>query len=383
MFKRKQTLSWREGESCFFWGARQTGKSTLLKELFPRSPRYDLLLSSEYGRLQLHPSLLMEEILADPPFDVPVIIDEVQKIPQLLDDVHWLIVNKNIQFILCGSSARKLKRAGANLLGGRALRFELFPLVYPEIPDFDLIRALNNGLIPRHYLSNRPVLLLEAYVGEYLKEEIAQEALTRNIPAFSRFLEAAAFSNGETVIYKNIASECGVSMPTVKEYFAILEDTLIGNFVPSFQKRPKRRVVQSPRFYYFDVGLANFLLKRKNVVPKSETFGKAFEHFIYQELVAHSHYSGIKYPISYWHTTSDIEVDFILGDHEVAIEVKGVEHVDGHHVKGILAFKEEYTTKKSIIVSLDPRPRQLNNDVLVLPWEHFLQKLWNGELIHG
>jgi len=381
MFKRKQTLANRGEESCFLWGARQVGKSTLLKELFPRAPKYDLLLSSEYGRLQLNPSLMLQEIVANPPVDGPVIIDEVQKIPQLLDDVHWLIVNKNIQFILCGSSARKLKRAGANLLGGRALRFELFPLVYPEIPDFDLVRAVNHGLIPRHYLSNKPELLLEAYVGEYLKEEIAQEALTRNIPAFSRFLEAAAFSNGETVVYKNIASECGISTPTVKEYFDILEDTLIGNFVPSFQKRPKRRVVQSPRFYYFDVGLANFLLKRKSIVPKSQAFGKAFEHFIYQELIAYSHYSGVKYPISYWHTTSDIEVDFILGDHEVAIEVKGVDRVDAHHTKGILAFQEEYTVKKAIIVSLDPRPRALQNGILVLPWNHFLQKLWNGDII--
>ena len=381
MFKRMQDLSLRGQESCFLWGARQTGKSTLLKELFPFSPKYDLLLSSEFGRLQRNPSLMLQELLANPPVDSPVIIDEVQKIPQLLDDVQWLIVNKNIQFILCGSSARKLKRAGANLLGGRALRFELFPLVYPEIPDFDLLRALNSGLLPRHYLSNKPELLLEAYVGEYLKEEIAQEALTRNIPAFSRFLEAAAFSNGEMVVYKNIASECGVSAPTVKEYFDIVVDTLIGSFLPSFQKSPKRRVIQAPRFYYFDVGLANFLLKRKNIVPKSEVFGKAFEHFIYQELVAHSHYSGLKYPISYWRTTSGIEVDFILGDHEVALEVKGVDQVTGEHMKGLKAFQEEYSTKRSIIVSLDPRPRQLDNGIVVLPWAVFLQKLWNGELI--
>lgn len=381
MFKRKQCLEYLGKESCFLWGARQTGKSTLLKELFPDSIKYDLLLSSEFGRLQLNPSLMLQEILAATPIKGPVIIDEVQKIPQLLDDVHWLIVNKNVQFILCGSSARKLKRAGANLLGGRALRFELFPLVYPEIPDFDLLRAINHGLIPRHYLSNRPELLLEAYVGEYLKEEIAQEALTRNIPAFSRFLEAAAFSNGDVVVYKNIASECGVSAPTVKEYFEILEDTLIGNFVPSFQKRPKRRIVQASRFYYFDVGLANYLLKRRNIVPKSEIFGKAFEHFIYQELVAHSHYSGLKYPISYWRTTSNLEVDFILGDHEIALEIKGVDLVDRHHTKGLKAFEEEYKTKKSIIVSLDSRPRQLDSGIMVLPWAHFLQQLWDGELI--
>lgn len=382
MYKRRQSLAHLGKESCFLWGARQTGKSTLLKELFPESPKFDLLLSKEYGRLLTNPSLMLEELLAKPPGNKPVIIDEVQKIPQLLDDVQWLIVNKNIQFILCGSSARKLKRSGANLLGGRALRFELFPLVYPEIPDFDLIRALNHGLLPRHYLSNRPHQLLESYVGEYLKEEIAAEALTRNIPAFSRFLEVAAFSNGDIVSYKNIASECGVSGPTVKEYFDILEQTLIGDFVPAFQRRPKRRVIQAPRFYYFDVGLANFLLKRKAIVPKTELFGKAFEHFIYQELLAHSHYSGLKYPISYWHTASDLEVDFILGDHQVALEVKGVDQVMGKHLKGMHAFQEEYQTEKSIIVSLDPKPRQLENGIVVMPWEYFLKKLWNDEIIH-
>lgn len=381
MFKRIQRLAHRGKESCFLWGARQTGKSTLLKELYPRSPKYDLLLSSQFGRLQLNPSLMLQEILAEHPGDMPVIIDEVQKIPQLLDDVQWLIVNKDVQFILCGSSARKLKRSGANLLGGRALRFELFPLVYPEIPDFDLLRALNNGLIPRHYLSDRPHLLLEAYVGEYLQEEIAAEALTRNIPAFSRFLEVAAFSNGERVIQKNIASECGVSAPTVKEYFDILVDTLIGDFVPAFQKRPKRRVIQVPRFYYFDIGLANFLLKRKEIVPKTELFGKAFEHFIYQEIKAHSNYSGLKYPIAYWHTASGIEVDFVLGDHEVAIEVKGVDQVTGQHLKGLKAFQEEYKVKKNLVVSLDSNPRLLDNGIVVLPWKNFLSKLWSGELI--
>lgn len=381
MFNREQNLSFRGEESAFLWGARQTGKSTLLKKLFPDSPKYDLLLSSEFGRLQANPSLMLEELLANPPGNKPVIIDEIQKIPRLLDDIQWLIVNHNIQFILCGSSARKLKRSCANLLGGRALRYELFPLVYPEIPNFDLLRALNHGLLPRHYLSERPYALLESYVGEYLKEEIAAEALTRNIPAFSRFLEAAAFSNGEAVVYTNIASECGVSASTVKEYFEILVDTLIGRFIPSFQKRPKRRIIHAPRFYYFDVGLANYFLKRKSIAPKSEVFGKAFEHFIYQEIAAHSHYSNIKYPISYWHTSSGLEVDFILGDHEIAIEVKGVDQVSQHHLKGIKAFEEEYTTKKKMIVSMDSKPRQLDSGILVLPWEQFLQKLWGGEVI--
>ena len=380
MYKRKQVFLGRGHESCFLWGARQAGKSTLLKSLFPDSPRYDLLLSDEYRRLSTRPALLREELLARPPGARPVVIDEVQKIPGLLDEVQWLAVNHRVQFILCGSSARKLKRGGANLLGGRALRYELFPLVHPEIPEFDLLRALNNGLIPRHYQAEHPRGLLEAYVGDYLKEEIAAEALTRNIPAFGRFLETAAFSNGEIVNYQNIAAECGVSAPTVKQYFQILEDTLIGRMVPSFQKRPKRRVIMAPRFYYFDVGLASFLLKRGKVAPRSEAFGKAFEHFIYQELTAHSHYSGLHYPIAYWRTASQLEVDFILGDHEVAVEVKGSEQVAAHHLTGLKAFREEYKTKYSIVVSLDAKPRIIDG-ITILPWQSFLRKLWAGEIV--
>lgn len=380
MYKRIFNFSSRGHESCFLWGARQTGKSTLIKELFPGSPYYDLLLSDEYRRLSTRPSLLREELLASPPGDRPVVIDEIQKIPGLLDEVQWLIVNRNIQFVLCGSSARKLRRAGANLLGGRALRFELCPLVHPEIPDFDLLRALNSGLLPRHYQAADAAGLVEAYVGDYLKEEIAAEALTRNIPAFSRFLEAAAFSNGEVVNYQNIASECGVSSPTVKQYFQILEDTLIARFVPAFQKRPKRRVIQAPRFYFFDLGLANFLLKRGPIAARGEAFGKVFEHFIYQEIAAHSRYSGRRYPISYWRTASQLEVDFILGDHQAAIEVKGTEQAAPHHLRGLRAFQEEYKVEHSIIVSLDAKPRIVDG-IMVLPWEDFLRKLWAGEIV--
>ena len=379
-FKRMQTFKARGEESCFVWGPRQTGKTTLLFELFPKSPRYNLLLASEARRLATEPSFLRQELLAMPPGRIPVVIDEVQKVPELLDEVQALIVENHMQFVLCGSSARKLKRQGSNLLGGRALRFELFPLVFPEIPDFDLLRALNHGLLPRHYISDKPKELLEAYVGEYLKEEVVAEALVRNVPAFSRFLEVAAFSNGEVVNYSNIASECGVSHPTIKEYFQILVDTLLARFVPSFRKKPKRRIIESPKFYYFDVGLPNFLLKREKIVPKAELFGRAFEHFIFQELIAHSHYSGIKYPISYWRTTSQFEVDFILGDHEVALEIKGVNKVDAHHLKGLQAFSEEYQTKHSIVVSMEERPRKIGH-ILILPWQVFLHRLWSHELI--
>ncbi|MBI2118503.1 MAG: ATP-binding protein [Elusimicrobia bacterium] len=368
-------------ESCFLWGPRQSGKSTLLKKLFPNAIYYDLLLSNEYARLNSNPSLLREELLASIELKGPIVIDEVQKVPALLDEIHWLIVNHKKQFILSGSSARKLKRSGANLLGGRALRYELYPLTSPEIPDFNLLRALNHGLLPRHYLSSHPQDLIAAYIGDYLKEEVAQEALTRNIPSFSRFLEAAAFSNGEMVNYKNVASECGVSAVTVKEYFQILQDTLIGALLFSYQKRPKRRVILAPKFYYFDVGIANFLLKRGPVVNRSENFGKAFEHFIFQELRAHSHYSGLNYPITTWRTASQLEVDFILGDHEIALEVKGVSQTESHHLKGLRAFQEEYPTKHAIAVTLDPRPRSIGK-ISVLPVELFLKKLWNNDIIH-
>lgn len=298
----------------------------------------------------------------------------------MLNEIHWLIVNTGSRFILSGSSPRNILRTGGNLLGGRALRYELYPLVYKEIPDFDLLKALNNGLLPRHYLAANPAKLLSAYIGSYLRDEIMAEAKIRNINSFSRFLETASFSNGEMVNYSNIASECGVSAPTVKEYFQILEDTLTGRFLPSFQKKPKRRVILAPKFYFFDIGIANYLLKRGKIELGSESFGKAFEHFIYSELYAHSKYSDLNYSISYWRTASQIEVDFILGDHEVAIEVKSTNMVNIRHLKGLKSFADEYPVKKLIAVSNDPYPRQVDN-VVVLPWKIFLDQLWAGEII--
>jgi predicted AAA+ superfamily ATPase len=379
MYIRKQQFQDLGKESTFLWGARQTGKSTLLKSLYPDALYFDLLLASEYDRFVRNPSLLRETLAASRS-DKPVIIDEIQRVPSLLNEIHWLIVNKNIQFILSGSSPRNILRSGGNLLGGRALRHELYPLISAEIPDFDLLRALNWGLLPRHYLTANPGKLLSAYIGSYLRDEILTEAKIRNITSFSRFLEAAAFSNGEMVNYSNIAAECGVTSPTVKEYFQILEDTMTGRFLPSYQKKPKRRVILAPKFYYFDIGVANFLLKRGLIKNGSEAFGKAFEHFIYLEIYAHSHYSGINYPISYWRTASQIEVDFILGENEVAIEAKSSSQVNPRHFKGLNFFSEEYKVKKSIIVSTDPYPRQIGN-IIILPWQEFLNRLWGGEII--
>ncbi|MBW6481301.1 MAG: AAA family ATPase [Bacteroidales bacterium] len=379
MYIRSQIFKDSGKESFFLWGARQTGKSTLLGNLYKNHLYIDLLLSDVFERYHRNPELLREVVLA---WDgsLPVIIDEIQRIPALLHEVQWLMVNTGAKFILSGSSPRKIIKSGTNLLGGRALRYELYPLIKKEIPDFDLLRALNYGLLPRHYLSERPKILLSAYIGSYLQDEIIAEAKIRNIGSFTRFLEIAAFSNGEIVNYSNIASECGVSPPTVREYFQILEDTLIGRFVPSFQKKPKRRIIQSPRFYYFDVGIANYLLKRGNILPGSETFGKAFEHYIYHEIYAHQHYTQSDYTISYWRTTSGLEVDFILGDHEVALEVKATPNASARHLKGLKSFADEYTVKRKILVTLDPLPRK-TGDIEILPWSRFLELLWEGEII--
>lgn len=385
MYKRIQHLNLSFQNTCFLWGARQTGKSTLLKMLFPQAIRYDLLLSTEYQRLLREPNVIREQCLAAG-LDAnsqrdPIIIDEIQKMPSLLDEVHWLMENKGLRFVLCGSSARKLKRGHANLLGGRAIRYELYPLVFPEIPGFSLIKALNSGLIPRHYDSAKPKRLIQSYVGDYLKEEIAAEALTRNIPSFSRFLEVAALSNGEIVNYTNIARECGVTSPTVKEYFQILEDTLIGRQLPAFQKRKKRRLVTSPKFYFFDLSPVIHLSRRGQVVPGSELFGRAFEHYIWMEIIAHSSYSELFYPISYWRTASGSEVDFVLGDHEIAIEAKSTELANMTHLKGLRRFKEEHSVRRSMLVSLDSKPRETQDQIEILPWQIFLKQLWGGEVV--
>ena len=380
MFKRLQDLKNRGNESAFLWGARQTGKSTLLKALFPRSPCYDFLLSDVYEKYSRRPSQLRAELSERPPAKgTPVLIDEVQLVPDLLPEIQWMIVNLGIAFILSGSSPRKLKRVGANLLGGRALRYELFPLVWKEIPGFKLERALNQGLLPRHYLLGAASPAMQAYVGDYLKEEIAAEARQRRIPTFSRFLEAAALTNGEVVNQTNIARECGLSVPTVSDYFDILVETLVGRFVPAYQARPKRRIVSAPRFYFFDVGLANYLLQRGNLTPRSEAFGKAFEHFMFQELKAHAHYSGLNYPISYWRTTSQYEVDFVLG-HNVAVEIKSTEEINSKHLRGLNAFGEEYPGMKRFLVSRDPTPKKYEG-VRAVPWTQFLEELWSGAII--
>jgi uncharacterized protein len=379
MYLRKQIFEGLGKESTFFWGARQTGKTTLLKQMFPDSIYIDFLINSEFLRFSSNSDLLREIVEANNS-NKPVIIDEIQRLPELLNEVHWLIVNKGTQFILSGSSARKIIRAGVNLLGGRALRYELYPLVYSEIDNFNLNKVLSWGSLPRHYLSEKPKKLLSAYIGSYLRDEIIAEAKLRNITAFTKFLESAAFSNGEIVNYTIIAADCGVSSVTIKEYFSILEDTLIGRFVPAYTKKAKKRIVSSPKFYYFDIGVANFLLKLNGVVEKTEAYGKSLEHLVYLEMYAYCKYNDLDYDISYWRTSAQTEVDFVVGNAEIAIEVKATDNIQNKHLKGLKQFAEDYKPKRAIVVSTDKYYRKSDN-IEMMHIEYFLKELWKNKII--
>ena len=370
-------------QSAFLWGPRKTGKSTYLKEMFPQSLLYDFLKTDLALEFTKRPSLLRGQVLAkDAAFlEHPVILDEVQKVPQILNEVHWLIENKGLRFILCGSSARKLKRGKANLLGGRAWRYEMFPLVSAELGDVDLLRVLNHGMIPDHYLRENYQKSLSGYVRDYLKEEVFAEGLTRNIPAFARFFDAVRYTHGELTNYSNIARDCGVDAKTVKEYYQILIDTLLGRMLEPFKRRQSRQIItKAPKFYLFDVGVAGAMTKRSISEERGELFGRAFEHFIFTEIVAHSSYSELEYGINYWRTRAGYEVDFILGEGEVAIEVKGQSSVDNRDLRPLKAFMEEFATKKVFVVCNEKEERVLGR-IRVMPWRRFLEELWGGRVI--
>ena len=360
--------------SIFLFGGRQTGKTTLLRQQFPDTTFFDLLDTNVRRRLQQRPVLLYET-LKDKPMGTLVIIDEIPEVPELLNEVHRLIVERQLVFILCGSSARKLKRKGHNTLGGRALPVYLYPLVSAEIPDFDIDRAVNYGTIPPHYLARNPWRLLAAYIDVYLKEEIKEEALVRNLDAFQRFLEVAALTDGEIINNNNIAQECGVHATTVSSYFDILEDTLIGYRIPAYTKVMKRKLVQAPRFYYFDVGVTNYLLHRKELIRGSADYGHAFEHLVVQELVAYMHYRHCEEKLSYWRTYTGVEVDIIVGDARIAIEIKSTEEVQNRHIKNLKAFAEEHPDSKLMIVSLDVFTRQMGNIECIYVMD-FFHRLW-------
>ena len=382
--KRILDIKLPERQSAFLWGPRKTGKTSYLKKHFPNSLIYDFLKTDLFIEMSKNPALLRERILAKDKnvLMYPVILDEVQKVPQILDEVHWLIENKGLRFILCGSSARKLKRGHANLLGGRAWRYEMFPLVTAELKRIDLLHVLNHGMIPLHYLQGDGYKRsLKAYVQDYLKEEVFAEGLTRNIPAFSKFFDAFGYSHGELTNYSNIARDCGVDSKTVKEYYQILVDTLLAVRIDPFKKRQSRQVItKASKYYLFDVGIAGYLTKRHLEEEKGEGFGKAFEHFLLLEIVAYRSYRERDFEVNFWRTKTGLEVDFVLGGGKIAIEIKGANRVDKRDMTGLIAFMEGHSPKRSIIVC-NEREKRLHGKIEILPWDNFIYELWQGNIL--
>ena len=385
MYSRTLRIELPAARSAFLWGPRKTGKSTLLKQQFPGSARFDLLDTRLLLEFTRAPWTLTERVKAldSATRRRPIVLDEIQRVPALLDEVHRLIEDDGFSFVLCGSSARKLKRGRANLLGGRAWRFALHPLTWREVPDFDLLRALNHGLVPQHYDAPRPRRALAGYLDDYLKEEVFAEGLTRNAAAFSRFFEALSFSHAELLNFSAIARDCGVDSKTVREYFQILVDTLLGVWVEPFRRRRSRAVfIQAPRFYLFDVGLAGHLTGRRIENSAGPDFGRALEHFVLMELLAYRSYRERDFPIRFWRTKSVLECDFVLGrEGETAVEVKGKDNVQTRDLRGLRAFAEEHRPRHALLVCNESKPRRTADGLWILPWRVFLERLWCGDVL--
>ncbi len=362
-----------EKKSHFLLGPRQTGKTFLIRHTLKNARLYDLLDPSIYLALSRHPGRISEELTEQ---DRIVVIDEIQHLPELLNEAHRLIEMRGVRFLLTGSSARKLRRGGVNLLGGRARTKYLHPLTYKELnKHFNLFQAIERGLIPSVYFSDDPRADLEAYAGSYLQQEIMAEGATRNVPAFSRFLRTAAFCNATIVNFTKVASDAQVARTTVYEYFDILKDTLILYELPAWKKSKKRKPLSSSKYYFFDTGVAGILQERKFRAGTPE-FGEAFETYLMHELQSHSDYiSGER--LSYWRSTTGFEVDFIIGDH-TAVEVKAKENLSADDFRSLRMLAEEKKMKRHICVSMEPRARKVG-DIRILPYAEFLDALWGGE----
>ena len=371
--------------SVFLWGPRRTGKSFWIRTHLPKAPLLDLLQTDTFAEYAARPSLLRERfgVTRAAGHRQPVVIDEIQKIPALLDEVHWLIENRRLTFLLTGSSARKLRRGHANLLAGRARRREMRPLCFPEVNDIDMKAVAVSGLLPPHYLSKEPLEEIRAYVSDYLKEEIVAEALTANLPAFAEFLRVVALTNSELLNYTNVASETGVSAKSVRSYFEILEDTLLGFRLEPWTRSRKRRMILTDKFYLFDVGITNYLARRAPQ-PGTPEFGKSFEHYILMELVAFRSYRAPDMEIRYWRTSTGREVDFIVNDKEFAIEVKPSPRVPDAKIRDLTALAEDGPVQRRLVICMERQRREVRDAygaVTLMPWKEFLAELWDGNLI--
>ena len=366
--------------SVFLFGPRQTGKTTWLRRCYPDAPWFNLLHGEVFLRFSREPGRLRAELAADVPSPRPVIIDEIQKLPSLLDEVHDLIESRGLRFVLAASSPVKLRRGGVNLLGGRARTRRLFPFVSAEVPDWDLLRAINVGGIPSIYFSTEPVEDLRAYCGSYLQLEIQAEGLVRGIEPFSRFLTAAAVSRGQPIVFERLASDAAVPARTVREYFQVLEDTLLATRLRPFSPpAPRRKPMSHGKLYFFDVGVANVLAGITHVEAGSTTFGPALEQLVFCELRAWLAYARDDRPLTFWRTTDGSEVDFVVGD-SAAIEVKATGSVGPRDLRGLRRLAEETPLAHRIVVCREPAARVVDG-IRILPVMEFLRALWDGDLL--
>ena len=373
-----------DGKSLFLFGPRQTGKSSYIKhQLQDVRLSWSLLDSELYRSLSLRPSLLRSVLRAKGIESGVVVIDEIQRMPELLNEVHMLIEETNIHFLLTGSSARKLRKKGVNLLGGRAGYLSFHPLVWPEISSVhpSLDNLFRSGLLPPAFTSGESNTFLSDYVALYVREEIEAGREIRNLPPFWEFLRIAAFGSGEITNYENIARDIGISGVSVREWYRILIDTLIGFEVPPYRKTRIRKPNASSKFYLFDVGVARKLQGLKSVEEGTSEFGRYFENYIAMEIRSYLDYFSMDgQGLSYWHTQTGQEVDFIIKD-EIAIEVKATRRISKMDLKGLRALKEEGLLKEYILVCREEYPQLLDDGILVLPYQEFLERLWSGKLI--
>jgi predicted AAA+ superfamily ATPase len=375
MYKRLLTTPLKERKSFFLFGPRGTGKTTLLKNLFPNVLFVNLLQSEYYNRLSSDPGLIQKMI--PPQYTDWIIIDEIQRIPELLNEVHDLIETKNHVFILTGSSARKLRRKGVNLLAGRALTYYLHPLTAIEQEEtFNVIESLRLGHLPARFNEHHPQKYLKDYVQTYIREEVLQEGITRNIGHFSRFLEIASFSQGNVVNISEIAREAKIKRSLAENYFSILEDLLIGVMLPVFTRKAKRKLIGHQKFYYFDVGVFRAIRPTGPLDSDAEIDGPALETLVFQEIRELNEYLATDYQLYFWRTKNGLEIDFVLYGPNglIAIEVKRSSHVHSKNLRGLKEFKKDYPPAKCYLFYSGSDILYIDN-ITVLPIDQALQHL--------
>lgn len=348
----------------------------LIRATMPNALMFDLLRYDDFANLSENPMRIEQQLDFNSSKEV-VVIDEIQKLPHLLDEVHRLIETRRTRFLLTGSSVRKLRRGGVNLLGGRAKTVHFHPLLLRELGSrFDLQRALSIGTLPTVYLSEEPRSGIRAYVNEYLQAEVLMEGLTRNLPSFSNFLRVAAMSNASIVNFTKVASEVQLPRTTVRGYFDVLLDTLLMYELPAWRGSSRRSAVASSKFYFFDIGVATYLQGRNRYSPRTPEFGLAFETWLLHEIRSWADYNELDEPISFWQSRSGFEVDFLLGEH-TAIEAKAKTRVGRNDLRSLRALMDERKATHYVCVSLENQPRRVEG-IEVLPYRLFLDHLWEG-----